>query len=338
MVEVLLRILYALLGVLVIIFIARLIAVWAEKKNYEYVKAIAKWIEKAGIISAILFAVYALLPIIPMPPDIFNFVKAVVIGISIVVIGYLISLLIEDLARIYFTARGVDAFMTSLPYIIIRTVVMTLVIMIAMEKIGIPIAPILTTLGVGGLAIAFAMQDILSNIVAGIILIFGKQIRPGDFVSVSSDITGVVEDINIRNTIVRRPFDGAMVIVPNKTMANSAVVNFQKDADGVYGIALTVGVSYDTDLDQAIEIAKKVAEEVVAEVDEAYKDFEPVVRVDEMGDSAINLKILMKSNTLAGRFKLTDLFYRKIKKAYEEAGIEIPYPKQDIYIKEMPKA
>ncbi len=332
------RIIYAVGGAILIIGIARLVAGWAESRGYSYLHTLAKWVQKAGFAFAILFAVYTSIPLIPMPPDIFKMVKATVEAVSIMVAGYLLSALVEDMMRIYFTSRQVDAFLTRLPYIIVRITILVVAALIALEKAGIPISPILTTVGVGGIAVALAVQDILGNAFSGIMLILGKQIRPGDFIRINEEITGIVEDIHIRNTVIRRPFDGAKVIIPNKLVADSAVVNFQKDADGVYGIAITIGVSYDSDLEKAVQIAKAVADEVVREIEDAYREFEPIVRVDSFGDSAINLKVLMKSDTLGGRFKMIDAFYRKIKKAFAEAGIEIPYPKQDVYIKEMPKA
>jgi len=125
--------------------------------------------------------------------------------------------------------------------------------------------------------------------------------------------------------------------VPNSKVVNASVVNFQKGNDGSYGLSIPVGVSYDADLKKVRDITLRVAREVVEAVDEADKSFEPIMRFQSFGDSAINFNVLFKSKTLLGRFIITDLFIEKLKEAYDREGIEIPYPKHDVYIRKMEK-
>ena len=208
--------------------------------------------------------------------------------------------------------------------------------LIGLKSINISITPLITTLGIGGLAVALATQDILGNLFSGILLILGKQIKTGDFVKIDEETQGFVEDITLRNTIIQRAFDGAIIIVPNSSVVNASIINFREGYNGSYGVAIPVGVSYDSNLKRVREITLKVAKEVIDEMDEADKDFEPIMRFESFGDSAINFKVLFKAKSIFGRFAIIDRFIEKLKNAYDEEGIVIPYPQQDIYIKEMP--
>ncbi|HEV2686771.1 MAG TPA: mechanosensitive ion channel family protein, partial [Actinomycetota bacterium] len=196
--------------------------------------------------------------------------------------------------------------------------------LILLQTFGISIAPILTALGVGGLAVALALQDTLANLFAGVHLLASHKIRIGDYVQLDSGQEGYVVDINWRNTSIRQ-LSGNMIIVPNAKMASAIVINFYRPENEM-ALLIPVAVDYASDLEQVEVVTKEVGIDVMRSVPGGVPDFEPLVRFNTFGEWSIGFTVILRAREVADQFLIKHEFMKRLLVRYEEEGIRIPFP------------
>ena len=207
---------------------------------------------------------------------------------------------------------------------IIKLIVFIIGLLMILGALDIQITPILTALGVGGLAVALALQDTLSNLFAGIHIVASKQIKPGDYVKLDSGDEGYVTDISWRNTSIRA-LPNNMIIVPNSKMASAIIVNYHQP-DREMGLPFQVGVSYDSDLEKVEKVTIEVAKEVLAKTNGGVKIFEPFIRYHTFADFSINFAVILRVNEFTDQYLVKHEFVKALHKRYKAEDIEIPYP------------
>ena len=202
-------------------------------------------------------------------------------------------------------------------------------ILILLNSAGIPITPLVTALGVGGLAVALALQDPMSNLFAGLQILMSQQIRPGDFIQISSGESGTIKDISWRTTVIQTSGED-IIIIPNNKISTSMVTNKSWLHSTSY-FSIIIQISYDSDLSKVKQVALEAAIEVAKAVGSDPKLANDVlVRYDSFGGFGINLKIIMKCTTPLEIGKITDALVEKVHKRFREENIEIPYPTQKV--------
>lgn len=216
---------------------------------------------------------------------------------------------------------------TSLLSNIISFIIYSAGVIIILQYLGISVTPFLTALGVGGMAVALGLQDTLSNIFSGLHIILSKQLQVYDFVKLGNGYIGQVVDITWRFTKIQSPANN-IIIVPNKEIASSTIINYNMPQQEI-DISLTVGVSYDSDLDLVEKVSLEVARNVLLKV-EGKVDFEPFVRFFEFADSSINFNINMKSNIFLNQYIIKHEVIKALTKRYREENINIPFPVRTI--------
>ena len=202
--------------------------------------------------------------------------------------------------------------------------------LIILQTLGISITPILTALGVGGLAVALALQDTLSNFFAGLYIIGTRLVVPGDYVQLDSGQEGYVTDVSWRNTTIRA-MQNNMIIIPNGKLSSSILTNFNQPVQEL-GVRLQVGVHYDSDLEMVERVTKEVAQEVMQTVPGGIPDSEPLVRFHTFGDSSINFTVIMKAGEFMDQFLVKHEFVKRLHRRYKKEGIEIPFPIRTLYM------
>lgn len=204
-------------------------------------------------------------------------------------------------------------------------------ILIILQFLGISITPILTALGVGGLAVALAMQDTLSNIFSGLQIIATRQIRQGDYIRLNGGEEGYVTDITWRNTLVRALANN-LVLIPNSKLAGAIVTNFQlPDTD--MGVLVQVGVSYDSDLEKVEQVTTEVARESLREVQGGVNGFEPFIRYHTFADFSINFTVILRCEEYVDQYLVKHDFVKRLHRRFCAEGIEIPFPIRTVQIK-----
>ena len=200
--------------------------------------------------------------------------------------------------------------------------------LIMLDSLGVSISPLLASLGVGSLAIALALQEPLANLFAGLFITLDKSVRVGDFVQLQTGEIGHVEDIGWRSARVRLRSDN-VVIIPNNTLVNSTVTNFNEPLPEQY-VTVTCGVGYDSDLEHVERVVIALATEIVAEHPGAVKDSDPRFRFDLFDASSINFRVKIMCLDYNAQFRVKHELIKRIHKQFRAEGINIPFPLQTL--------
>jgi small-conductance mechanosensitive channel len=206
-----------------------------------------------------------------------------------------------------------------------RVFIVIVAIMMILDEVGLAITPVLAGFGIAGVAIGFGAQYLIRDLIAGIFIILENQYRVGDVVRVA-DIGGLVEEITLRKTVLR-DLDGIVHHVPNGEIRVAS--NFTRHFARVN---LNVSVGYGTDLDHAISVINRVGKELAEDEKwrKVIKSPPQVLRVDNLGDSGIDIKILGDVKPIEQWSVMGELRLR-LKKAFDAEGIEIPWPHTKVY-------
>lgn len=210
----------------------------------------------------------------------------------------------------------------------ISAIIYTVALMMIITECGVDIAPLIAGAGIAGLAIGFGAQSLVKDVISGFFLIMEDQIRVGDVANVAG-VGGLVESINLRTTRLR-DVEGKVHIIPNGSIV--VATNLTKD----WSRALVeIGVAYKENVDNVISVLKEVGEEL--RNDPAFKEviLEPmtVQGLDSFGDSSINIRLFFKTIPIK-QWEVAREFRKRVKKAFDEKGIEIPFPHRTIYMGE----
>jgi small-conductance mechanosensitive channel len=276
-----------------------------------------------------LAGVFAALPVLPIPLSYADEIKTagrlVVLVFATVVVGRFASGVAAHYAHRLFPSS------VSIAKIIVNAIVMMFGLLIVFQTMGIKITPILTALGVGGIAVALALQDTLANFFAGLQILASKQINIGDYILLDDGQEGFVNDIGWRSATLKM-LNNNIVIVPNTKLAEAIVTNFSLQ-EREFAVRTTLGVGYDSDLEQVERVTIEVARDVVKRVEGAVKDFEPLVRFASFGDSAITFHVIVRYHDYGAQVLAQHEFIKALHKRFQEEGIEIPYPVRTVVMR-----
>jgi len=227
-------------------------------------------------------------------------------------------------------AAGSDAVIPSSSIVsnIVIVIIYCLGLLIILQSQGISITPVLTALGVGGLAVALALQPTLSNLFAGLQLISSGNFNRGNFVKLASGEDGFIEDITWRSTTIRAMSDH-IIIVPNSKLADMIVTNYHLPQTQI-SFVVEIGVGYNSDLDYVEKISKEVIRETLQESEFGVKDFEPVIRFSAFGESSIKMKAVLRVNEFSDQFVVKSEFIKKLLVRFNKEGINIPFPTRTV--------
>lgn len=278
----------------------------------------------------IIIGFYIALPYLRFTKNTLNYASNGLIVATIIVVTAIVASASSAFLREYHRkgkeVRPVISIMSTL----IKAIVFFLGLLIILQYLGISITPMLTALGVTGLAVALALQDTLSNIFAGIHIIVTGQIKTGNYIEVEGGIEGYVYDITWRNTTIET-IRGNLVILPNSKLASSVITNYslpEKD----FSILVQVGVSYDSDLGNVEALTLETARQTLKEVPEAVHDFEPLVRFHTFDDFSINFSVILRARNFEGKYIVKHEFIKRLHERYKKEGIVIPFPIRTVYM------
>jgi len=206
-----------------------------------------------------------------------------------------------------------------------QAIVVAVIGFMMLSELGLDIAPMIAGVGVIGIAIGFGAQGLIKDILAGVFILVENQYRKGDVVRIA-DTSGLVEDINMRRTLLR-DLDGIVHSVPNGEI--SVASNFTK---GYSRVNMNIGVGYGTDLNHAIAVINRVGKELAQDPAWAADFLTPpqVLRIDNLGDSGIDIKIMADTKPIKQWAIMGELRLR-LKRVFDEEGIEIPWPHTKVY-------
>lgn len=243
----------------------------------------------------------------------------------------IIARIVSGVIRI--KAAGSDAIIPSSSIVsnIVIIIIYCIGLLIILQSQGISITPVLTALGVGGLAVALALQPTLSNLFAGLQIISSGNFNRGDYIKLSTGEDGFIEDITWRSTTIRAASDH-IIIVPNSKLADMTVTNYcLPQLEITFGVE--VAVSYESDLTMVEKITREVIKETLLHSADGVQEFEPEISFVAFGESSIKMKAFLRVNNYSAQFQVRSLFIKKLHARYAKEGIHIPYPVRTVLMK-----
>ena len=309
------------------IIIQRLIIVYVNKlSSKQYWKAgpaIVKSLRGMIVLISILVGTYLGLSESPLPPDTLLIIRKLHNVLVLFIITFIAARLLTGLLKAYMHRGEETRSSLSLVNTIINIVVYCLGILVILQAMGISITPIITALGIGGLAVALALQDTLSNLFAGIQITLTRNTKPGDYISLSTGEEGTVRDITWRNTMLLTQSNN-IIVIPNSKLASTIVTNYSLPEDSLT-VSLNFGISYDSDLEKVervtLDVTKKMLEEEFH-----ITNGDPTFRFKEFGNTVINCTISFTVQQLMRQYGIRHTLIKRIYKRFKEEGIVIPYP------------
>jgi small-conductance mechanosensitive channel len=281
------------------------------------------WLGIGGIYGAIIN-----LPLIPTIVRISQKILVVIVVISgTVVIAKIAAGLISLHSKKTAALPSASLFIN-----LTRGLIFVIGALIILQSLGISITPLITALGIGGLAVALALQPTLSNLFAGLQIIISKQVEVGDYVQLDSGQKGYVTDISWRNTTIRE-LPNNLIVIPNSKLANAIITNFHRPQKEM-SVIIQCGVSYDSDLEKVERVTIEVAKKVLKKVQGAKSEFEPFIRYHTFGDSSINFSIILRVKEFVNQYLIKHEFIKALHKRFNKEGIEIPFPITTVQMKE----
>jgi small-conductance mechanosensitive channel len=191
----------------------------------------------------------------------------------------------------------------------------------------------LASAGIVGIAVGFAAKDTLANLFSGVFILVDAPYKVGDFVNLDSGERGRVTQVGLRSTrLLTR--DDIEIIIPNSVMGNTKIINESGGPHEKERIRIKVGVAYGSDID----LVRETLMEIARHHDEICDDPEPRVRFRAFGNSGLDFELLVWVDEPVLRGRLLDALNSEVYKEFGTRGIEIPFPKRDVYVRQMPES
>ena len=225
------------------------------------------------------------------------------------------------------THSTVDDQLVSLLNKFSKIVFLILGILLILDAWGVEIAPLLASLGIAGVAVAFALQSTLGNIFGGISLIVDKSIKVGDVVELDKDTIGTVLDVGLRSTKIKT-FNNEVIILPNGKLADTKIINYVLPDESAR-LVIHFSVAYGSDIQKVKDIVTK---EIIG-IKGVLKDPEPFIRFREMASSSLDFNLYVWCNSYSERFTIKDIINTKIYNAFNKHKVSIPFPQLDVNLK-----
>lgn len=305
---------------------------WANKTKTEIDNLIIGTIKFPSILLCIGIALYIGLETYEIPSKYsIYFIKATYV-IIILSVTVACANLITRLFINYVERRAISVQSTGLLNTIIKISIYLIGFIIILHLFGISIAPLITALGIGGLAIGLALKDTLENLFAGIHIMTEKTIKVGDVIRLENGQEGFVEDISWRTTRIRT-ISNNMIIIPNSKLAQSIVINYFLPEKRM-SIQIPISVSYASDPKKIEKILIEEVKKATEEISGLLTEPEPTVRfIPGFGENSLDFTLVCHIKDVTEQFTVQDELRKKIFKRFKEEGIEIPLPQRVVWLK-----
>lgn len=283
----------------------------------------ARLVKDLAMPLALLLGLWTAARVLELPRGTLDVIAKVLTAVAILVISLAMARLIAaSVTSIAMARQGVAANVTIFANIT-RVIVLGIGILIMLQSIGVSITPLLGALGVGGLAVALALQDTLANLFAGVHVLASKTIEPGDYIRLATGQEGYVVDINWRNTSIRTLSDNIEVI-PNQRFSDTILTNYHRPAQDM-SVMVYAKVHYEVDLDEVEKLLLQVGHDVMKDVQGGVEDSNVLVRFDDFNDATVGFHVILRSSEFGDQFAIKHEFLKRLHRVLREEGIAPPY-------------
>jgi small-conductance mechanosensitive channel len=327
---------WSLLTFLIVVLMGRVLARtigqrlsrWTAQTKWKWDELFVEALRRGIPTWSVLFGLYLVLGFWRLPPHLLDALSRTLCVLTWLSITVVAARVMGQLTVLYGSQFQHALPVTSLTEYIVKIAVVMLGLLMILHGLGISITPLLTALGVGGLAMALAMQDTLSNLFAGFYLTVARHIRVGDYIKLESGEEGYVEDIGWRATKLRM-LPNNMVLVPNKKLGEVIITNYDLPSREM-AVLVEVGVEFDSDLERVERVTAEVGREVMRTVAGGVADFEPFIRYHTIGDSSVQFTVILRAKEFVDQFLIKHAFIKQLLVRYRHEGIVIPFPTQRV--------
>ncbi len=303
----------------------------AQTTGSKYDDLILRSLKGPVVLWFFVLGVYLAVTAAPLPFEYGLLLRKFLLVVIIFSVAWVAAQLAGNLVAQFAAQTGGALPKSSILTILSRLAVLSIGFLVILQTLGISITPILTALGVGGLAVALALQDTLSNLFAGLQILAARQVRVGDFIRLESGEEGYVTDITWRNTTVRM-LPNNRLVVPNAKLASAVVLNYYLP-DTELAVLVPVGVSYDSDLEKVERVTVEVAADIMKTVPGGVPAFAPFVRYHTFSDFSIDFTVILRGREVVDQHLIKHEFVKALHRRYRKEGIEIPYPIRTVQMK-----
>lgn len=255
----------------------------------------------------------------------FTYLPKIISTVILLIVGYIIIKIIVKLVEHFFDRvefdRTVEIFLEN----VVRVILWAILLVMILGNLGVDVSGLIAGLGIMGFIVGFALKDTLGNLASGVFILFHKPFKVNDWINIGG-VVGGVERIGIAACQLRSP-DNVKITIPNSKIWGDTILNYTgNDTRKLFN--LKIGISYDDNIDKALKVIKKILDNDKR----VFKEPPPQIVVDGYGDSSININI--RPTVKTGDY--WDVYFdtnKKIKEAFDKAGITIPYPQRDVHMK-----
>ncbi|MDK2885989.1 MAG: small conductance mechanosensitive channel [Thermosipho sp. (in: thermotogales)] len=249
----------------------------------------------------------------------------ILLSVITLVVGYILYKYLVKILQKSLKALGKDLKAPKTVQFLIGIVITVFVILILLSIWDVDLLPYITGLGISSIVVGLALQEPLANFVSGLLVITTRKLFEGEAVDVNG-ISGMVEEIKINHSHIRT-FDGKLVLLPNKSVWSGTVTKFWPGP--VRRVTMDVGVSYDSDLETVVKLLQQAIEEEPLVVKEGVSNF---IAFKQFGSSSIDFTVYFWVER-SSYFDAVNALALRIKKIFDEKGIEIPFTQIDVHVK-----
>lgn len=296
------------------------------------VEVFLRTIRLPSILWCLVLGLYVAIEMVEMPRPLAEQLHTILEAAIILSVTFTVAGVLGSLAAAAGERRALGLAMTGLVRAAVRGSILLIGLLVLLDSIGVRITPLLTALGVGGLAVALALQDTLSNLFAGVHLLADKPIRVGDYVKIADTIEGYVLDVGWRSTRVRM-LQHNVVIVPNKRVAESIIINYDMPERRM-SLLLPVSVGYDSDPDRIEHLLVDEARKAAGEVAGLLPEPAPTARfIPGFGPYSLDFTLVCQVASFIDQYAVQDELRKRILRRFRAEGIAIPYPVRTIEVR-----
>ncbi len=311
--------------------IFRIINRWAERTSTKIDDLVLSSIRWPSVLWAVALGIYIGIAFSELPER-YVFSLTRIIHVTLILsVTFATANLSGRIFQNYIRQSSLPLPTTGLAYGLLKGIIIIIGILITLGVLGLSVTPLITALGVGGLAVALALQDTLANLFAGIHILVEKSIRVGDFIKLETGQEGHVQDITWRTTRVRM-LPNNMVVIPNSKLAQSVVTNYYLPEKRM-ALPIAISVSYEADPEQVESILVEEARKGAADIPGLLSDPKPFVRfIPGFGENSLDFTLICQVAEFTDQFLAQHELRKRIFRRFKSAGIEIPFPQRTVHI------
>lgn len=335
------QVLAAPVGVLLVVMLAgwfvrrilfHTLARWAEKSDGRLDDLLVDALRGPFLLWVMILGLHIATQTLELPPRATVLIGKALMVLWIVSLTFVAAKLAGSFIRFYGTRIASSLPVTTLTQNLASLSVATVGLLVLLDTLDISITPILTALGVGGLAVALALQDTLSNLFAGFYVSVAGQVRVGDYIKLETGDEGYVTDISWRSTTLRA-LPNNLIVVPNAKLAQVIVTNFHLPEKRM-SLLIAIGVSYDCDPEAVEQILIEEAVAGAHDIPGLLAEPGPFVRfIPGFGDSSIDFTLICQVAEFVDQYLVQHELRKRIFRRFREEGIEIPFPIRTVHMK-----